>query len=164
MEHIGNDTVQAPTRRVLRVLPFFKRMDLSQPSATHTHPSRRFVATPSNDGRVSVRKGAFLGLVSGLVAISCCVSPVVLVLLGVATAAEAVSLGNTLYYTYGWLFRGVGILVAGVAVVIYLRQRGSCNLRGVHHYRGMLLTLVLAGGTTYAGMFWLTRYLGIWFG
>ena len=103
-------------------------------------------------------------MVSGLVAISCCVSPVVLVLLGLATAAEAVSLGNTLYYTYGWLFRGAGLLVAAVAVFLYLRHRRSCNVRRAYHYRRMLLTMVLSGGAMYAGMFWLTKYLGIWFG
>ena len=47
----------------------------------------------------SLRKGILLGLASGLVAITCCVSPVVLVLLGVATAAEALTLrGHTLLH------------------------------------------------------------------
>lgn len=48
-----------------------------------------------------IKKGILFGVTSGLVAITCCVSPVVLALLGIATAAEAVSLGDTLYYTYG---------------------------------------------------------------
>ena len=125
---------------------------------------RRISGNPQEGDETQVRKGVVLGLVSGLVAISCCVSPVVLVLVGVATAAEAVSLGNTLYYTYGWLFRGAGLLVASVALFLYLRQRRSCNVRGTYHYRRMVLTLVLTGGVTYAGMFWLTKYLGIWFG
>jgi hypothetical protein len=89
---------------------------------------------------------------------------VVLVLLGVATAAEAMSLGDTLYYTYGWLFRGVGVLVATIAVVLYLRGRRSCSLPGARDYRLMLLSLVLAGGATCVGLFWSTKYLGLWFG
>ena len=56
-----------------------------------------------------LRAGVLMGLVSGLAGITCCVSPVVLALLGIATAAEAVSLGDTLYYTYGWYFRGAGM-------------------------------------------------------
>ena len=102
--------------------------------------------------------------VSGLVAISCCISPVVLVTLEVASGAGAVTLGNTLYYTYGWLFRGAGLLVASVVVVLYLRRSGYCNLKGAYSHRRMLLTLVISGGATYAALFWLTKYLGIWFG
>ena len=97
-----------------------------------------------------------------MVAITCCVSPVVLVLIGVATAAEAVALGDTLYYTYGWFFRGAGILVAGVAVLVYLRSRKSCSLDGAKGYRRLLLTLVIRCGATYAGLYWFTKYLGIW--
>ena len=125
---------------------------------------RRVVATSSTESESGIKKGLLVGLFSGLVAISCCVSPVVLALVGVATAAEALSLGNTLYYTYGWLFRGAGLLVAGVAVFLYLRQRGRCNLNGVYEYRRMLLILAISGGATYGAMFWITRYLGIWFG
>ena len=40
------------------------------------------------------KRGILFGIASGFVAITCCVSPVVLVLLGIATAAEAVTLGD----------------------------------------------------------------------
>ena len=108
--------------------------------------------------------GSRWGLVSGLAAITCCVSPVVLVLLGVATAAEAVTLGDTLYYDYGWLFRAAGLAVAAAAVMIFLRGRRACSIRGAYTYRRMLITLVATGAATYAGLFWFTKYLGIWFG
>ncbi len=111
-----------------------------------------------------VKKGLLFGLVSGFAAITCCVSPVVLALLGVATAAEAVTLGDTLYYEYGWYFRAAGIAIAGVAVYLYLRRRGACDVNGVVSYWRMLATLVAAGVVTYAGLFWFTKYLGIWFG
>ena len=75
-----------------------------------------------------------MGLIAGLAAITCCVSPVVLVLLGVATAAEAVTLGDTLYYTYGWAFRGAGLLIAAVALTLYLRRRQACNLKGARRH------------------------------
>ena len=88
----------------------------------------------------------------------------VFALVGIATAAEAVTLGNTLYYTYGWVFRGAGLLVALVAVVLYLRGRNSCSLRGAYRYRRMLAFLVLSGAAIYASLFWFTKYLGIWFG
>ena len=112
----------------------------------------------------SLKRGLQFGLVSGLAAITCCVSPVVLVLLGVATAAEAVTLGDTLYYEYGWYFRAAGFAIAALAVYLFLRGRGACNVRGAYRYRWMLLVLVASGTVTYAGLFWFTKYLGVWFG
>ena len=103
------------------------------------------------------------GLVSGFVAITCCVSPVILALLGVVTAAEAVSLGDTLYYDYGWYFRGAGLVVAGIVFALYLRRRRSCSLRGARRHKRAATILVLSGAATYAGLFWFTKYLGIWF-
>lgn len=55
---------------------------------------------------VEIERGILFGTTSGFVAITCCVSPVVLALLGIAASAEVVSLGDTLYYTYGWFFYG----------------------------------------------------------
>ena len=111
----------------------------------------------------SLKRGVLVGVGSGLVAITCCVSPVVLALLGVATAAEAVTLGDTLYYTYGWYFRAAGLGVAALAVILFLRGRGVCNVRGAYQYRRMLILLMASGAATYAGLFWFTKYLGIWF-
>ena len=119
-------------------------------------------ASPEPANR-SLRRGLILGLASGLAAITCCVSPVVLVLLGVATAAEAVTLGDTLYYDYGWYFRGAGFGIAALAVYLFLRGRGVCNVRGAYRYRRMLIVLVASGAATYAGLFWFTKYLSIWF-
>ena len=47
------------------------------------------------------KKGILFGIASGFVAITCCVSPVVFVLLGIATAAEAVTLGTPSTTTMG---------------------------------------------------------------
>ena len=110
------------------------------------------------------KKGILFGLASGFVAITCCVSPVVFVLLGIATAAEAVTLGDTLYYDYGWFFRTAGLIVAVAAVILFLRGRNQCSIRGAFRYRWMLAILVASGAATYAGLFWFTKYLGIWFG
>ena len=111
-----------------------------------------------------VRKGIKFGLLSGLAGIMCCVSPVVLVLLGIATAAEAVTLGDTLYYGYAWFFRAFGLAVAATAVVLYLRRRRMCTLAGARRSWRLLAVLVVAGVGTYIGLFWFTKYLGIWFG
>ena len=118
---------------------------------------------PAGPG-AEVRKGIKYGLLSGLAGIMCCVSPVVLVLLGVATAAEAVTLGDTLYYGYAWFFRAFGLAVAAIAVVLYLRRRRMCTLAGARRSWRLLAVLAVAGVGTYIGLFWFTKYLGIWFG
>ena len=111
-----------------------------------------------------VTKGIKFGLLSGLAGIMCCVSPVVLVLLGIATAAEAVTLGDTLYYGYAWFFRAFGLAVAAIAVVLYLRRRRRCTLAGARRSWRLLAVLPAAAVGTYIGLFWFTKYLGIWFG
>ena len=127
------------------------------------HSRRALESAPPTEDR-QVRTGIGIGLLSGLAGIMCCVSPVVAVLLGIATAAQAVTLGDTLYYQYGWYFRTAGLLVAVTAVVLHLRRRGACSIEGALRYRRMLAVLAASAVATYAGLFWFTRYLGIWFG
>ncbi|MEX2045971.1 MAG: hypothetical protein WEE03_02325 [Chloroflexota bacterium] len=109
---------------------------------------------------LDIRAAGFIGGVSGLVGIACCVSPVILYLIGVASATTAVSLGNTLYYDYGWYFRGAGLAVGVLAVILYLRGRGRCDLRAA---RSSWLTLAGAGVVavvTYAALYGATTWLG----
>ena len=139
-------------------------VDTPQQEAANLHRhSSHGGARSSGDHRSQLKKGLKYGVVSGLAAIMCCVSPVVFALLGVATAAQAVALGDTLYYGYGWAFRAAGLAVGAVAVVLYLRGRRSCTIHGARHYWRMLIALVAAGGTTYVALFWFTKFLGIWF-
>lgn len=105
-----------------------------------------------------------MGLLAGVTAIMCCVSPVLLVLLGVLTAVEANSPGGTLYYEYGWYFRGAGLLVAALAVLIYLRGRNSCSPGGARRHWIALATLPATAVITHVALFRLTKHLGIWFG
>ena len=56
---------------------------------------------PWRDRAPKDRSGLTLGVLAGLVGIACCVSPVVLVLLGLSSVSFALSLGNPLDYEYG---------------------------------------------------------------
>lgn len=105
------------------------------------------------------KPGLKLGLLAGLVGISCCVSPAVMVLLGLASASYAISLGKTLYYGYGWYFRGAALVLAALGVIGILRGRRACTLRGARAQWRLLLTVVVAMVAAYVSLYWLTSYL-----
>lgn len=106
------------------------------------------------------RSGLTLGVVAGLVGISCCVGPTVLALLGLASVSFAISLSNTLYYEYGWYFRGAAALLGVLGVVALLRGRRSCTLRGAREQWRLILTVVVAMVVVYVTLYWLTTWLG----
>ncbi len=104
-------------------------------------------------------RALWIGATAGVTAILCCVSPVVLFLLGISTAAEAITLGDRLYYGYTWYLRGAGLAVATVATVIYLRRRRSCSLRGAAAHWPTLLGIAIVMVVTYGALYAATAYL-----
>jgi hypothetical protein len=59
----------------------------------------------------------------------CCLSPVILVLLGVSTVSFASSLADTFYGEFKWVFRAVGLLALLLSLVYYLRRtKGICTI------------------------------------
>ncbi|MBI2612319.1 hypothetical protein HYW59_00685 [Candidatus Kaiserbacteria bacterium] len=58
----------------------------------------------------------------------CCLSPVILVLLGLSTASFAASLADVLYGQYAWAFRAVGLLLLAASLVVYFRNKGICTI------------------------------------
>ena len=110
--------------------------------------------------QVKPPSGLGIGALGGLVGIGCCVSPVVLYLVGVASATEAVGLANRLYGDYAWYFRGAGLLVGGGAIALSLQRRGQCDLRGVRTNWRTIATAAAVGVVTYAALYALTTWLG----
>jgi hypothetical protein len=98
-------------------------------------------------------KALWIGVGAGVAAILCCVSPVVLFLVGVSTATEAITLGDRLYYGYAWYFRGAGLAIAIVATVIYLGRRRSCTLRGAAANWRTLLGIAVVMVVSYAALY-----------
>ena len=109
---------------------------------------------------MSAPSGLGIGALGGLVGIGCCVSPVVLYLVGVASATEAVGLANRWYGEYGWYFRGAGLLVGGAAFAVHLRRRGQCDLRGARTQWRTVAIAAAAGVVTYGALYALTTWLG----
>lgn len=75
----------------------------------------------------------------------CCLSSVILVLLGLSSVSFAASLSDTLYGEYKWAFRGAGLLLLAAAAVYYLRkQKGVCTLDQAKRRRNEIINFLLA--------------------
>lgn len=94
-------------------------------------------------------------LIGGL----CCLTPVVLVLLGLSTLAFANSLGNVLYGEYRWAFRLAALAFLGLALWVYFRRRGICTLDQVRRERNRIINMTLVVVVAAVGMYILWTYL-----
>ncbi|MCF7815529.1 MAG: hypothetical protein K9M10_02075 [Candidatus Pacebacteria bacterium] len=98
----------------------------------------------------------------------CCLSPIILVLLGVSTVSFASSLSDTFYGDYKWAFRLVGLLALLLSLAYYLRRKkGICTIDDVKRRRNEVinyLALTVVGGVL-GYIFFLyvvVHYTGVW--
>lgn len=81
--------------------------------------------------------------VPAVIASLCCLTPVVLVLLGLSTVSFASSLADTLYGDYKWYFRVVGIVSLLIAAVVYLRRvKGICSIDQAKKRRNEVINII----------------------
>ena len=73
----------------------------------------------------------------------CCLTPIILVLLGLSGIAFASSLADNLYGTYKLAFRGVGLLLLVVSLLIYFRTKGICTLDQVVRQKRKVMNIIL---------------------
>ena len=79
-----------------------------------------------------------------VIASLCCLSPLILVLLGVSTVSFAGSLADTFYGDYKWVFRGVGLLALIFSLVFYFRRsKGICTLDEAKKRRQEIINMTL---------------------
>jgi hypothetical protein len=107
-------------------------------------------------------KGIFL--ISGLAALIgglCCMTPVVLVLLGLSTLAFANSLGNVLYGDYRWAFRLAALGFLALALVVYFRRRGICTLNQARRQRNRIINTTGVIGIGAVGMYIFWTYVAV---
>ncbi len=101
-----------------------------------------------------------------LLASLCCLSPVILVLLGLTTTTFAASLSDTLYGQYRWVFRLVGFVALAVSIIWHLRKRRKiCTLDQAKRQRHKIVNLILLSVITaiLGYVFWLyvvVEYIG----
>lgn len=78
-----------------------------------------------------------------LLASLCCLTPIVLVLFGVSTAAFATSLTYKLDGPYKWVFLSVGVISLAISSVMYFRKKGICTLDQVKKHRNEIINKVM---------------------
>lgn len=99
----------------------------------------------------------------------CCLSPVIIVLLGLGTVSFGTSLADTLYGDYKWWFRGFGVLLLLISVMLYYRKKGVCTLDQAKKKRNeiinTLLIALLIGALGYIFFLYVVvHYIGVWMG
>lgn len=78
-----------------------------------------------------------------VIASLCCLSPVILVLLGVSSVSFASSLADTFYGEYKWAFRGVGLLTLLGSLYYYLtRKKGICTIDEAKKRRNEIINYI----------------------
>lgn len=102
----------------------------------------------------------------------CCLSPIILVLLGISTVSFASSVSDTLYGQYKWVFRTVGVVTLFASLAFYLyRQKGVCTIDDVVRRRNEIINYialtVVAGVIGYVFFLYVVleyigKFLNIW--
>ncbi|MCD5384505.1 MAG: hypothetical protein LRZ97_01145 [Candidatus Pacebacteria bacterium] len=78
----------------------------------------------------------------------CCLSPVIVVMLGIGTVGFASSLADTLYGDYKWVFRTIGLLVLLISLIMYLRRsKGICTFNQAKKKRNEIINIVVTSLT-----------------
>ncbi len=98
----------------------------------------------------------------------CCLSPLILVMLGLSTVGFAASLADSFYSEYKWYFRLAGSIALVGAYVVYLRKQGVCTFDQVKRERNKIinqfLLLVITGIIGYLFFLYVVvHYAGVWF-
>ena len=99
----------------------------------------------------------------------CCLSPVILVLLGFSTVSFATSLAGSLYGTYKWVFRSIGLVLLLSSLFFYFRAKGVCTLNSIkkrrHEIINTILIALIAGVLGYIFFLYVVvHYIGVWMG
>ncbi|MEK7128589.1 MAG: hypothetical protein AAB933_03445 [Patescibacteria group bacterium] len=92
---------------------------------------------------MQIKKLLKISSVPVVIASLCCLSPIILVALGISTVSFATSLSDTLYGEYKWVFRLVGLAALIVSVVFYLRrEKGICTIDEAKRRRKEIINIV----------------------
>jgi MerT mercuric transport protein len=114
-------------------------------------------SSESGDAKPVLLISALAGLIGGL----CCLTPIVLVLLGLSTISAAAGLGNVLYGDYRWVFRTVALVFLALALIIYFRKKGVCTLDQARRERNRIINTSLVVLIFGAGIYIFWTYIAV---
>jgi len=97
----------------------------------------------------------------------CCLSPIIILLLGLGTAAFASSLADTFYGDYKWFFRVGGLFLLAIALAMHFRKKGVCSLdQAKRHKNEIINTVLISLFAAIAGyiffLYVVVHYAGVW--
>lgn len=90
-----------------------------------------------------------LGAVAASIGWGCCISPLVLLFLGLTTVSGALALDSLLYGQYHWVFLLAAAVSLVIAVYFNLRRKKACSISGVKRQKTMILVMSLSMVTVY---------------
>jgi len=132
------------------------------PESVRKEPASR---VPAAGGKASDRRGILVfSVLGGLLGGLCCLTPIVLVLLGLASVSVAADAGNILYGKYSWEFRIAALVFLAAGLVVYFRSRGICTLDQARRERNRILnvSLLVLIAATGIYLFWTYVVLHYW--
>ena len=101
-----------------------------------------------------------IGAITGSIAILCCISPIILVLLGLSSVTAAIALGNNLFANYKFYFIGASLLFLFIAIYFYLKKKNQCSLSGVRKNVNQIIIIVFVAILVYILWYYFTTWLG----
>lgn len=108
----------------------------------------------------NIDKGAVkIGFGAGTIALLCCVSPIVLVLLGLSTVSGAIALGYNLYDNYKVYFVGASLIFLTAALYLHFRKNKICTIEGVKTHKNIIIVAVIVMVLTYIFWYYFTTWL-----
>ena len=112
------------------------------------------------DNAIKADKGFFkIGIISGTIALLCCISPVILVLLGLSSVTAAIALGNNLFNNYKLYFIGASAVFLVGAILYKLKKQNQCSLSGARKNLNKILLTLIIGVVVYIIWYVFTSWL-----
>jgi hypothetical protein len=100
-----------------------------------------------------------VSVLGGLLASLCCLTPIVMVLLGLASISVANDWGNLLYGDYKWHFRLVAVVFVAAALVVYYRRQGVCTLDQAKRQRNRIVNSIILTLVTFHAVYIFFNYV-----